>query len=429
MTSQRAAVAFVEAAAEVRPFLVAQLGARRHYAVPRAFYSLGRLERLVTDLAAEGAGWRRLEAFVPRTLRRGALAALLARRVDGVPASRIVSLPAFALSQWQRRRPGESQPEHWARRNAAFCRLVARRGFGAAKAVYAFNGAALEIFRAAKAQGLRTVLDQASAPERWYRAMLREEAARWPGWEESASGLDRAGALIAREEEEWQLADRIVCGSAFVSGLLAESGVAPRKCAVVPYGGYRLADRGKGLHLRRGRLRVLFVGRLQLGKGLPYLLEAARLLARAPAEIRLVGPSQLSARALMELGTVMELAGPATRDEVTQHYAWADALVLPTLSEGSANVVYEAMAAGLTVVTTPNAGSVIRDGRDGLIVPARDHEALAAAMLRLASDRELCLALGHAARETIARQSFVHYAARLAAACDGAPELTQMALA
>jgi glycosyltransferase involved in cell wall biosynthesis len=68
------------------------------------------------------------------------------------------------------------------------------------------------------------------------------------------------------------------------------------------------------------------------------------------------------------------------------HYGWADVFVLPSLCEGSATVCYEALASGLPVITTPNAGSVVRDGIDGFIVPIRDAEAIAARLEMLISD-------------------------------------------
>jgi glycosyltransferase involved in cell wall biosynthesis len=62
-------------------------------------------------------------------------------------------------------------------------------------------------------------------------------------------------------------------------------------------------------------------------------------------------------------------------------------------------VTYEALASGLPVLTSPNAGSVIQDGREGILVPIRDVQALAEQMTRLRADQELRLKMGHLARE------------------------------
>jgi len=70
------------------------------------------------------------------------------------------------------------------------------------------------------------------------------------------------------------------------------------------------------------------------------------------------------------------------------HFAWADVFLLPSLCEGSATVVYEALAASLPVICTQNTGSVVRNGVEGEIVPIRDSEMIADALAGLARDPE-----------------------------------------
>ncbi len=79
-------------------------------------------------------------------------------------------------------------------------------------------------------------------------------------------------------------------------------------------------------------------------------------------------------------------------------YQQSDIFVFPSIEEGSALVTYEALACGLPVVTTPNAGSVVRDGVEGFIVPIRDPDALAERMERLRTDVRLRREMGKAAR-------------------------------
>jgi glycosyltransferase involved in cell wall biosynthesis len=389
--------------------LLAQIGARRHYAVARALASQGCLAGLVTDACADIPPWRWLDHLVPGPLRRGPVQSALQRRLPEVPRGQIRGLPWFALSAAWDRRQGESDTDRWARRNAAFCRQVVRLGLSAADTVYVYNGAALEIFQAARAQGLRTVLDQTAAPWRWNRKLLEEEHKRWPGWEDRPAEIDNSGRLTAREEAEWGLADRIICGSTFARDALAEVGGPVERCAVVPYAGYRVPSGAVGMRGEQaersprcnGVLRVLFVGTLQLRKGLPYLLEALRQLSDPRIKVRLVGPSRLSNPAIQALGEWCHIVGPVPRDQVAAQYDWADVFVLPTLSEGSANVVYEAMASGLAVVTTPNAGSIIHAGEDGLLVPIRDVEALANALRQLTESDETRARLGQQAQKRL----------------------------
>jgi glycosyltransferase involved in cell wall biosynthesis len=64
----------------------------------------------------------------------------------------------------------------------------------------------------------------------------------------------------------------------------------------------------------------------------------------------------------------------------------ADVFVLPTLAEGSARVIFEALAAGCWVITTPNAGSIVPDVAAGAVVPPADPHALAEAIANVLAD-------------------------------------------
>jgi glycosyltransferase involved in cell wall biosynthesis len=130
-------------------------------------------------------------------------------------------------------------------------------------------------------------------------------------------------------------------------------------------------------------LRVLTVGAVGLRKGSPYVLRAARALGAA-AQFRMAGPAQLSPAARAEFEGHVELLGPVPRNQVRRHFEWADVFLLPSVCEGSATATYEALAAGLPVVCTHNTGSVVTDGADGFLVPARDHLPIVERMARFA---------------------------------------------
>ena len=254
-----------------------------------------------------------------------------------------------------------------------------------------------------KSRGVPVLLDLHMAHPRCYRPLVeagRIEAA-------SVGSLDDAVAdrCIA-------LADLLVCPSAFVRDSLREADRA--RAVVIPFGADPVPEpppRTGGT----GPVRVLFAGNVNRRKGVPFLLEAWRTLAPAPERAELV----LCGRQFAEAADWMRTAPPGVRfagfqADMAPAFAGADIFVLPSLMEGSAKAVYEAMAHGLPAVVTPHTGSVIEDGVDGLVVPAADAGALAAALGRLIADPRLREDLGARARQTAGRHPWETYARAVA---------------
>ncbi|MEZ0273845.1 MAG: glycosyltransferase family 4 protein, partial [Roseimicrobium sp.] len=286
-----------------------------------------------------------------------------------------------------------SEVHLWAGR--VFGDRIVQSGFGKATAVYTFNTAALEILRAARKQGLFTVVEQTIVPRAIEDALLKQEHARHPDWDPAKKFGQAAEMTARREAEEWALADLIVCGSEFVRDGIAQCGGPVDRCAVVPYG----VDSQFGIsHHERdsGPLRVLTVGELGLRKGASYCLETARALGTA-AEFRWVGPSALSAEATAEIARSIHLTGMVPRSEVRSHYEWADVFFLPSVCEGSATVTYEALTCGLPVLTTRNAGSTVEDGKTGFVTAVGDVQAMVMRLRQLHEDRTLLKQMSTAA--------------------------------
>ena len=146
---------------------------------------------------------------------------------------------------------------------------------------------------------------------------------------------------------------------------------------------------------------VLSVAQLWERKGLRYLIEAAAVLRDRGCAFRCEivgdGPQRAELQALVDrlgLGGLVTLTGPLPHPEVVERYRRASAFVLPCVvtddgdRDGIPNVILEAMAAGLPVVSTPVSGipEVIRDGETGFSVPERDPAALATAIAAVLSD-------------------------------------------
>ncbi|MBA2555348.1 MAG: glycosyltransferase family 4 protein [Geodermatophilaceae bacterium] len=169
-----------------------------------------------------------------------------------------------------------------------------------------------------------------------------------------------------------------------------------------------------------GPLRVTAVGRLVPKKGFDVLVEAIALLCDGGLDVTLTiagedGPAGTPLREQIAdagLGEVVQIKGPLSQGELLELYRGSDVFALACRvvddgdRDGIPNVMVEAMAAGLPVVSTTVSGipELVRDGSNGLLVPAEDPCLLAGALLRLATDRELLHQLGRAAAVTVAEE-------------------------
>ncbi len=369
--------------------VVSQLGARMHYAVPRIFASAGRLAHFYTDICAT-KGWPRIVNSFPATLYPAPVKRLAGRLPKGVPTALTTVFSSFGLRsvlRHMRTKDVVEETSHAIWAGSIFSEMVARSGFHDAAGLYAFSGDALEQMRAAKQQGLWTAVEQMIAPRDVVETLLSQEMTRFPAWAGPVRHNPHARLFADREKAEWRLADVIVCPSEFVRRHVVACGGPEDRCVVVPYGvnATAIVDRPTRLP---GPLRVLTVGEVGLRKGSPYVVEAARLMDGA-ARFRMAGRVRLPDDVKQDISQSVELRGIVPRSQIAEEFRWADVFLLPSLCEGSATAVYEALAAGLPVITTENTGSVVRDGIEGFIVPVCDAQAIAAAVRALADNAEL----------------------------------------
>jgi glycosyltransferase involved in cell wall biosynthesis len=159
-------------------------------------------------------------------------------------------------------------------------------------------------------------------------------------------------------------------------------------------------------------LRVLTVGTIGLRKGSHYVLQAAKE-TKGKVELRMVGSIDVGPEVIRQLQQCVSVLGPIPRTEMLMQYHWADVFLLPSLCEGSATASYEALAYGLPIITTPNAGSVVRDGVDGFIVPVGDPEAIVQRLDMLASQPMLRLQMSSNARGRAKEFTLATYSSRL----------------
>jgi len=212
--------------------------------------------------------------------------------------------------------------------------------------------------------------------------------------------------------------DRYVTLSRDLAGYLTDTvGLAPERIEQI-YNGVD-TERFKPVALRpptagcpfapEGHLLIGSVGRMQGVKNPLSLAQAfVTLLKRRPEwknQLRLVmaGDGPLRERVMQHLasaGVADCCFVPGDRSDIAAWMQGLDIFVLPSLAEGISNTVLEAMATGLPVLATRVGGNeeLIRDGETGLLVPAADDEALAAALERLVESAALRQQLGAQAR-------------------------------
>ena len=187
--------------------------------------------------------------------------------------------------------------------------------------------------------------------------------------------------------------------------------VVPVSVRVIPYTvGFPETAAGPSLPRAGDSFLILFVGSLVERKGVRYLIDALPLLpAQLHAKLVIIGDgaersrleAQVRARGLQHL---VEVRGRVAEQELRRAYAAASVLVLPAIvdargdTEGLGVVLLEAMSYGVPVIGSDLGGitDIVVDGQTGLLVPPQDSAALAAALERLATDRDLAKRLGEA---------------------------------
>jgi glycosyltransferase involved in cell wall biosynthesis len=360
-------------ASEGMKWICCQLGAREHYAIPRALLRRGLLGCLVTD------AWVSPSSILAKT----SVGNLADRFHNELSDARVIAFNSSAILFEMLARAG---------RRTDWETIIARNQWFQRKVVGALNSqlstlesqpillsysyAALEPFRFAKSRGWKTLLVQMDpGPEE--ERIVAGEAARVP---ELASDWQRAPAEYwASWRQECDLADGIIVNSEWSREGLMRSGILSEKLTVIPlaYGTSEVGDQKSEIkpvksypaHFTQDRpMRVLFLGQVNLRKGVARLLQAAQILRDEPIEFWIVGPVQIANAKAATGNARVKWFGPMTRKETAEKYRAADVFILPTLSDGFAITQLEAQAYGLPAISSKCCGGVVENGRNGIIL-------------------------------------------------------------
>ncbi len=369
---------------------------------------------LCTTLCTDG------QDFPARFLR---LAGVNRRRLQFLSAGQIRTCPwreaaRLLLGRITRDEIFHDSVFHWMR--DGFDAWVARQMKSPVQMVYAYETECLETFKAAKRNGVRTVLDLPSPEHDYVEDLLYREYEKFPELLTPARRYFRTlqAERTARRHEEFGLADVVVANSAFTARTWAGAALDDRKLRTLTYGAPEPVAKGidGGSH-GEGLVRLIWAGTFSVRKGAHYLLDAWRggQFARG-AVLDVYGSVRLPGALTGDRPEGITFHGPVPQSDLLEAFQRADLLVFPTLCDGFGLVVTEALSRGLPVLVTAQAGAAefIKHGENGLVIESGNEEALREGLLWALDHRAELAAMRPAALGTARAWQWQDYRTQLA---------------
>ena len=247
--------------------------------------------------------------------------------------------------------------------------------------IHAYEDGALNTFRKSKDLEIQCSYELPIAHWATSRRLLSEEAERYPHWEPTLEAT--------REPEEKLFKKR-----GRIEGLPTESLVrvnlywiqfqmkSATMCLVkfLALGAPKNPKKLENSKQKQSKLlKILFVGSMSQRKGLADLFQAMKLLKKEPVQLSILGHQSMPMSFYREQCPNFKYFHTRTNQKVQQVMNEHDALVLPSIVEGRALVQQEALACGIPLIITPNAGGkdLIKEGLTGYVVPIRSPKMIA----------------------------------------------------
>ncbi len=335
-------------------------------------------------------------------------------RQHEIPARLIQSLrwhPVRLLSSFV------SRAQYYGAKKKYLDRVAARQlETGRYDLFHSWSGDCLQTLRVAHRRGIPSLVEIPT----WHRdrgKVDRQIAAPIPkkSWKENL--------LLERERflEEYELADLLVVLSEKAADTFRVQGFPESKLYYLPRGVD--VERFKP-GVRPPVFRAVFSGALIERKGVHHLLEAWHRLELKNAELWLIGSVHEEAKPHLQRFARDNIRTVGFVRDVENYLNQGTVHVFPSTCEGSAKVTYEAAACGLPQITTREAGDVVVDGVEGIIIPPGDVDSLAEAIQHLYNHPEIVERMSLAARERVVKNfTWDHFRTRLLIAYQRAMEM------
>jgi glycosyltransferase involved in cell wall biosynthesis len=262
---------------------------------------------------------------------------------------------------------------------------------------------ALPIIERAHKLRIRAVLERGSSHAAYQRDILLEE---YQMWSKPTGHLDRSFSPERMEQEllEYDLADYVTIPSSFAERTFIEKGIPAGKLIKIPYGVD--INQFQPVPKRDDTFRVVYAGGMNLRKGVHYLLQAFHELKLPHAELWLLGGELEEIRSFFSQyeGSFSHF-GQLPQTELYKYYSQCSVFVMNSIEDGFGLVVPQAMACGLPVICSMNAGAVdlIENERNGFTVPIRDVDALKEKILYFYEHQDAGREMGQKAKEKVTR--------------------------
>lgn len=364
-----------------------QLGSREHYSIPIALNQINLLDFLFTDSWTSKRCSKYIAPFSP---------ALSTRRTDSLHDNLVVhkTLDRILFDINQKFR-GSSGWSTIIARNNWFQRWVSKYIKSLkSEFLFSYSYTARLPFRVAKKNNINCILGQID-PGPLEFVHVEEYTSDYTHLLPTSSPPSPPNAYWDDWREEVSLSDKILVNSSWSANFLVKSGVPLDKLVEIPlvYNSVSSSFICKSPFQKEfsasNPLQVLFLGSINLRKGIGHIFDAIRILKNAPIVFTFAGPIYIRLPSFLESMHNVRFLGPVDRQSAHSLYRQSDVFLFPTISDGFGLTQLEALAHGLPVISSLNCANVITDQFNGLKLSTVSPESISSALLKIIDDPPL----------------------------------------